>query len=273
MKAGLDPASLNAREPRVAEIPFTSERRRMTTVHQTTDGATIAYSKGAAEEVLAGCIRQMRTDRDVELTPSDRERIRAVEHRMAADGLRVLALARKAGAAVEEPESGMTLLGLVAMMDPPRPEARAAVLTCKTAGIRAVMITGDHPLTASTVARELGLLDGGRVVIRPRPRGDERCRSRTRCTRHRRLRPCVAGRQASRRHRLAEAGRGGGHDRRRRQRCACPEEGRRRCRHGNRGNRCEQGSGRHDAARRQLRHASSPPSKRDGSSSATSRST
>ena len=106
----------------------------------------------------------MRTDGDVELTPSDRERIRAVEQRMAADGLRVLALARKAGAADEEPESGMTLLGLVAMMDPPRPEARAAVLTCKTAGIRAVMITGDHPLTASTVARELGLLDGGRVV-------------------------------------------------------------------------------------------------------------
>jgi Ca2+-transporting ATPase len=62
----------------------------------------------------------------------------------------------KAGATIEEPESGMTLLGLVAMMDPARPEARAAVLTCKTAGIRAVMITGDHPLTAGTVAREVG---------------------------------------------------------------------------------------------------------------------
>ena len=164
MKAGLDPGALNEREPRVAEVPFTSERRRMTTVHQTANGALIAYSKGAAEEVLAGCTRLLRAGRDVELTSSDRERIRAVEHRMAADGLRVLALAMKAGATIEDPESGMTLLGLVAMMDPPRPEARAAVLTCKTAGIRAVMITGDHPLTAGTVAREVGLLDGGRVI-------------------------------------------------------------------------------------------------------------
>jgi Ca2+-transporting ATPase len=83
---------------------------------------------------------------------------------MAAEGLRVLAVARKAGATVEEPESGMTLLGLVAMMDPPRPEARAAVRTCKAAGIRTVMITGDHPLTAATVAREVEMLTDGRVV-------------------------------------------------------------------------------------------------------------
>jgi Ca2+-transporting ATPase len=83
---------------------------------------------------------------------------------MAADGLRVLALARKAGATVEQAESGMSLLGLAAMMDPPRPEARAAVRICEAAGIRAVMITGDHPLTAATVAREVGMLTSGRVV-------------------------------------------------------------------------------------------------------------
>ena len=99
---------------------------------------------------------------------------------MAADGLRVLAIASKAGATLEEPESGMTLLGLVAMMDPPRPEARAAVQTCEAAGIRAVMITGDHPLTAGTVARELGMLTDRPRGIRPRPRGDERRRSRPR---------------------------------------------------------------------------------------------
>jgi Ca2+-transporting ATPase len=163
VKAGLDAATLNEREPRVSEIPFTSERRRMTTVHQTPEG-TIAYSKGAAEEVLAGCTRQLRSGREVELAPSDRERTRAVEQRMASEGLRVLAVARKTGATAEEPESGMTLLGLVAMMDPPRPEARAAVHTCEAAGIRAVMITGDHPLTAGAVAREVGLLTGGRVV-------------------------------------------------------------------------------------------------------------
>lgn len=164
IKVGLDPDGLNKRQPRVAEIPFTSERRRMTTVHTTEGGAMVAYSKGAAEEVLADCTKQSLSGRDVALTPSDRERIRAVEHRMAADGLRVLAIARKGDAPVEEPELGMTLLGLVAMMDPPRPEARAAVQTCKTAGIRAVMITGDHPLTASTIAREVGLLADHRVV-------------------------------------------------------------------------------------------------------------
>jgi len=164
MKAGLDPGFLNKGEPRVAEIPFTSERRRMTTLHKTVDGSLTAYSKGAVEEVLAGCTSQLRSGRNIELTPADRERTRATEQRMAAGGLRVLALARRAGATVEDPESGMTLLGLVAMMDPPRPEARAAVRTCEAAGIRAVMITGDHPLTAATVAREVGMLTDGRVV-------------------------------------------------------------------------------------------------------------
>jgi Ca2+-transporting ATPase len=164
MKAGLNPGALSQLEPRFSEVPFTSERRRMTTLHRTAGEGTIAYSKGAAEEILAGCIRQLRSDRDVELTPADRQRIHAVEQRMAAGGLRVLAVARKAGATVEDPESGMTLLGLVAMMDPPRPEARDAVRTCKAAGIRTVMITGDHPLTAATVAREVGMLTDGRVV-------------------------------------------------------------------------------------------------------------
>jgi Ca2+-transporting ATPase len=164
MKAGLDPGFLNKGEPRVAEIPFTSERRRMTTLHKTADGSLTAYSKGAVEEVLAGCTSQLRSGRNIELTPADRERTRATEQRMAAEGLRVLALARRAGATVEDPESGMTLLGLVAMMDPPRPEARAAVRTCEAAGIRVVMITGDHPLTAATVAREVGMLTDGRVV-------------------------------------------------------------------------------------------------------------
>ncbi len=164
MKAGLDPDDLNERFPRTAEIGFTSERRRMTTIHQTADGDVVAYSKGALEEVLAGCSKQLLAGDEMVLQSSDRDRIRAVEHRMAADGLRVLAIARKRGTSVEQSESQMTLLGLVAMMDPPRSEARAAVELCKEAGIRAVMITGDHPLTATTIARELGMLAGGRVV-------------------------------------------------------------------------------------------------------------
>jgi Ca2+-transporting ATPase len=164
IKAGLSPADLRQEEPRIAEIPFASERRRMTTIHRTADGIIVAYSKGATEEILAGCTRQRRAGRDESLTGDDGARIRDVEQRMAAGGLRVLAVAAKSRATVEDAESGMTLLGLVAMMDPPRPEARAAVETSGAAGIRAVMITGDHPLTASSVAREIGLLTDGRVV-------------------------------------------------------------------------------------------------------------
>jgi Ca2+-transporting ATPase len=162
-KVALDPATVTRDEPRVAEIPFTSDRRRMTTLHGTTPGL-VAYSKGAAEDIIAGCSRLYSAAGEVTLTPADREWFRAVEQRMATNGLRVLAIAAKNGASVEDAESEMTLLGLVAMLDPPRPEARAAVETCEHAGIRAVMITGDHPLTARTVAQELGLLTGHRVV-------------------------------------------------------------------------------------------------------------
>jgi Ca2+-transporting ATPase len=164
VKAGLDHAGLNAAAPRIGEIPFTSERRRMTTVHRTADGGLVAYSKGAAEDVLAGCTLRRSDGGDAPLTNADRERIRAVEHDLAGNGLRVLAVAVKTGQTMDEPESSMTMLGLVAMMDPPREEARAAVETTTAAGIRAVMITGDHPLTARAVASEIGMLGGRRVV-------------------------------------------------------------------------------------------------------------
>ncbi len=163
IKAGLNPGQLNEREPRTAEISFTSERRRMTTLHSASAGV-VAYSKGAADEVLASCTRQWLSGREVPLTQQGCDQIRKIEQRMAADGLRVLAIARKSGATLEDAESDMTLLGLVAMMDPPRAEARAAVETCAVAGILPVMITGDHPLTARTIAIELGLLKDRRVV-------------------------------------------------------------------------------------------------------------
>jgi Ca2+-transporting ATPase len=163
IKAGLDPVQVSEEETRTAELPFTSERRRMTTLHETSTGV-VAYSKGAAEEVVASCIRQWRDGEEVPLTDAGRERVRAIEQRMATDGLRVLAIARKSGASIDEAERQMTLLGLVAMMDPPRAEARSAVQVCEAAGIRPVMITGDHPLTASTIAREIGMLQDRRVV-------------------------------------------------------------------------------------------------------------
>jgi Ca2+-transporting ATPase len=163
MKVGLDPAELMREEPRIDEIPFTSDRRRMTTLHGTASGV-VAYSKGAAEEIIATCKHQFVAGQEQPLEAVDREWFQTAEQRMAEDGLRVLAIAKKRGAARDDAESEMMLLGLVGMLDPPRPEARPAVATCAEAGIRAVMITGDHPLTARTVASELGLLDGHRVV-------------------------------------------------------------------------------------------------------------
>jgi Ca2+-transporting ATPase len=162
-KAGLEVASLERQFPRTAEIPFSSERRRMTTLH-TDAGASVAYSKGAADVVLEGCTYWVGRSGESLLTPSDRDRLREVEERMASAGLRVLAIARKHAATLTDAEQHMTLLGLVGIMDPPRPEARDAVRTCQHAGIRPVMITGDHPATATTIARELGLLASGRVV-------------------------------------------------------------------------------------------------------------
>jgi Ca2+-transporting ATPase len=163
VKVGEDPRGISEQQPRVAEIAFTSERRRMTTLHETEHGV-VAYSKGAADELLPGCTRVLGSSGDVPLTNAMREALRSVEQRMAAEGLRVLAVAMKSDASVEDAERDMTLLGLAAMMDPPRAEAREAVHTCETAGIRPIMITGDHPLTASTIARELGILKSARVV-------------------------------------------------------------------------------------------------------------
>ena len=163
MKVGLKPSDLNTREPRVNEIPFTSERRRMTTLHTTSSGA-VAYSKGAADDVIASCTTQFRMDGDVPLTEECRQRVLAVEREMAGAGLRVLAIARKHNTSLEHAEREMTLLGLVGMMDPPRVEAKAAVQVCAEAGIRPVMITGDHPLTAGAIAREIGILHDERVV-------------------------------------------------------------------------------------------------------------
>ena len=170
-KAGLDQGALNHEQPRRHEIAFTSERRRMTTLHFTSTGSAgagdellVAYSKGAVDVILPDCPTWEQAGREVPLPPSDRAAVLAYEREMASGGLRVLAIARKRLAQPEDAERGMTWLGLVGMMDPPRAEARAAVRTCWDAGITPVMITGDHPLTATAIASEIGLLDGRRVV-------------------------------------------------------------------------------------------------------------
>jgi Ca2+-transporting ATPase len=162
-KAGLDKGALDARLPRVAEIPFSSETKRMTTLHSE-NGRIVAYAKGAPETIVEGCALQLTETGEVELAGADKQAILAAARQLASEALRVLAVARKSDATVENAEQSMTFLGLVGMIDPPRPEVKAAIATCRQAGIRPVMITGDHPLTAEAVARQLGLLGDGRVV-------------------------------------------------------------------------------------------------------------
>lgn len=162
-KAGLNKADLESQFPRVNEIPFTSETKRMTTLHSGPDGV-VAYAKGAPEIILDSCIRHMTADGKTVLDAESREMILETARRMASEALRVLAVASKPSATLESAEHDMTFLGLVGMIDPPRPEAKAAIATCEQAGIKPVMITGDHPLTAQAVARELGLLKTGRIM-------------------------------------------------------------------------------------------------------------
>jgi Ca2+-transporting ATPase len=162
-KSGLHKDDLDLQFPRIGEIPFTSEAKRMTTLHSIANGQ-VAYAKGAPETILDSCSRQLTAPGEVALGDADRDKILEAVQQMAGEALRVLAVARKADATLEDAEHDMTFLGLLGMIDPPRPEARAAVERCEQAGIRVVMITGDHPLTAAAVARELGLFKAGRAV-------------------------------------------------------------------------------------------------------------
>ena len=157
--AGLDKTALDAAQPRVQEQPFDSDRKRMTTFHREGTGF-VAYTKGAPESVLPRCRAQWTQSGSA---PLDAAAVLASAQQLAAQGLRVLALARRSHArlpdtnALDAVESELELLGLIALIDPPRPEAQAAVRDCIAAGITPVMITGDHPATARAIAQRLGL--------------------------------------------------------------------------------------------------------------------
>lgn len=168
-KMGLDKRELDERFPRVGEIPFTSESKRMTTLHRTPEGpgGIVAYAKGAPEVILQACSRRLAESGEESLDDAGREAILAEAGRMAEDALRVLAVARKSGVTPGDEkaaERDLTFLGLAGMIDPPRPEVKEAIRTCERAGIQPRMITGDHPVTAQSIARELGLLREGRAV-------------------------------------------------------------------------------------------------------------
>ncbi|MCC8128906.1 MAG: cation-translocating P-type ATPase [Clostridiales bacterium] len=155
---GMPREQLNADCPRLAELPFDSDRKRMTTVNRV-DGKIIAIVKGAFDGIAPLCVR------------GDVAAAHQVNQEMSASALRVLAVAYKeldevpAQPTEKELESDLTFLGLVGMIDPPRPEVREAVRTCRQAGIRPVMITGDHVVTASAIAKDLGILEEGDLAI------------------------------------------------------------------------------------------------------------
>ena len=147
---------------RMGEWPFDADRKRMTTLHWS-EGRLLAFTKGAPESVLPRCTMQQRSSAATELTPDGRKKVLAQSQAFAQQAYRILAVAmREVERGVEELdadslEQGLTFLGLVAMMDPPRREVPEAIRTCRKAGIRVVMMTGDHPLTALAIARKIGL--------------------------------------------------------------------------------------------------------------------
>jgi len=170
-KAGLDKRELEALYPRVAEVPFTSERKRMTTVHATPDGTKMVCAKGAPEIVLARCNRIWCDGRIVELSEAERNEILRANEEMAADALRVLGVAYKelppdaSDFGEDVVERDLVFLGLMAMIDPPRDEVRDALRLCEQAGVKVAMVTGDHKLTAVAIAKELGMLKEGNLTL------------------------------------------------------------------------------------------------------------
>jgi len=164
---GFEKESLQGSFPRVAEIPFDSHRKCMTTLHRSTDGGFISFTKGAVENLSEPAVREA----EGSSTPVDERSLLEAGDRMAAEGLRTLGIAMRrwdtmpADLTPEAVETGLTMLGIVGLMDPPREEAKEAVDLCKTAGIKPVMITGDHPATAVAIARRLGILEDGSAAV------------------------------------------------------------------------------------------------------------
>ncbi len=168
-KFNVEQENLEDKYPQQFEQPFDSDRKRMTTVHEI-DGEIIAYTKGAVDEMLPLCTHIQTDDGIREMTPQDREQILKTCLNLSEQALRVLGFAkRKLDAVPEEDEENvefdMTFLGVVGMIDPPRKEVIAAIKTCHEAGIRVVMITGDHKVTAMAIAKQLGIFQEGNTVI------------------------------------------------------------------------------------------------------------
>jgi Ca2+-transporting ATPase len=178
-KAGLDYGLIREEFPRVHEIPFSPERKKMSSVHKSPHGKLIVYSKGAPELILDCCSSIMTASGDIVSIEGKKEAILRTNENLAASGLRVLGLGMRilkedAGQPHrvaptvpqdETIENDLVFLGLVGMIDPPREEAKEAVATCRRVGIKPIMITGDHALTAVAIAKEVGIYNEGDLVL------------------------------------------------------------------------------------------------------------
>jgi Ca2+-transporting ATPase len=170
-KAGFEKTELEKIYPRIGEIPFTSERKRMTTIHKSPEGETLAHVKGAPEIVLDRCNKIIENGKEKKLTKDMKDKILKTNETLAGNALRVLGMAyKKLPSTLKDfnektVEQELVFVGLEGMIDPPREEVIEANKLCQKAGIKAVMITGDHKLTAIAVAKEVGIFKEGDMVL------------------------------------------------------------------------------------------------------------
>ncbi len=165
VKAQMNESVLRAQYPRVDELPFSSERKLMTTIHSTPKGRKIAYVKGAPEVIIKKCTHIIEDNTVNKLTADKKNEVLKNNEKLASQAFRMLGMAYKdlpdnlQDFTEKIVENNLVFVGLEAMIDPPREEAAKAIAMCKQAGIRNVMITGDHKLTAMAIAKELGMMD------------------------------------------------------------------------------------------------------------------
>ncbi len=152
---------LNYEYPEVIEFPFSSELRMMSTINKI-NGKEFMFSKGAVETILEKCSKILKNGMELPITKKDRERVLTVTEKFAHEALRVLAIAYKKGDSHKE--ENLTFLGLVGMIDPPREETFSAFKKCENAGVKTIMITGDHKITAMAIAKKIGILKKGKVI-------------------------------------------------------------------------------------------------------------
>lgn len=259
--SGLDKNRLEQEQPRAAEAPFDSSRKMMSTIHRM-DNGFIQYTKGAPDEVLRRCTRYEESGQMLPMTEEKRQEILAQNKAMADKALRVLAAAIRLWEgglpkddSPEYLEQDLCFVGLAGMIDPVRPEVKAAIQQCRTAGIRPVMITGDHKDTAVAIAKELGILDDPSQAVTGSAldslSDEELAKEVEKYSVYARVQPEHKVRIVNA---WAQAGGRDGYDRRRRQRRPVYQVRRHRCGHGHHRHRRHQECGGYGAGRRQLCH-------------------